>query len=159
VIDIDTVARQVMVIVAFALGIVVGGEEMKLVVQDSDTSCGQACIAMILGIDFDTACELVGHRRHTTTKDLIRALRAGGAECDDNLRMLRKNDRPWWHTNTAILRHPDRHNRRKWHWCVYHDGYIFDSAFPAGPTSIYWLGESAIDWSRYTSFLCVRMAP
>ncbi|HEY8098614.1 MAG TPA: hypothetical protein VIE65_21320 [Methylobacter sp.] len=36
--------------------------------------CAHACLAMILGISLDEACTLMGHRRKTLTRELVKAL-------------------------------------------------------------------------------------
>ncbi len=43
--------------------------------------CGQACLAMILGLDLDAACKVMGHSRRTWTREFVVALGplAGGS--------------------------------------------------------------------------------
>jgi len=109
---------------------------VRHVYQESERGCGQACVAMIAELDFDTACDLVGHRRATRTRDLVTALRAVGVECADKLERVKK-DTEW--PNTCILKiwwlNKNGVRKNHSHWMVYHDGLLHDPGSQWGPVS------------------------
>ena len=48
---------------------------MKLIRQKTDWGCGQACVAMLAGIDFDSACLATAKFEATTASDLRNGLK------------------------------------------------------------------------------------
>lgn len=47
---------------------------LKLVEQQSPTTCGQACLAMIFGCSLQEAIEIVGHDGITSDEEILKAL-------------------------------------------------------------------------------------
>ena len=96
---------------------------MKLVRQSPQSKvCGQACLAMLLGVTLLKACELVGHRKGTKTRELVAVLRAHGKQCGSRLVPFRR-----WGL------HPRFKGLAKlscgvsnWHWVVVWDDFVYD---------------------------------
>jgi hypothetical protein len=84
--------------------------------------CGQACIAMILGVSLDEAVKIVGKRRGTQTKSLVWALRSHGFKCSDRLQRLLDNQ-PL--PRNAILK-VKLEGGRNWHWVLIWNGMWHD---------------------------------
>lgn len=79
--------------------------------------CGQACIAMVLGISLDDAVKLVGHARATRTKEISAAL----GQLGPLVRLSRKHSLP----DRCIMkvRIPNQSN---WHWVLKDGSMVFD---------------------------------
>lgn len=82
--------------------------------------CGQACVAMLLEIEFRAACDLIGHDDATTAKELAKAL----SWCFDSPARLIGGP-PRVSSGTSILMVLTGSKR---HWAVLHEGRIFDPA-------------------------------
>ena len=88
------------------------------VAQETPHGCGQACVAMLLGLPFHAAVALVGHDRGTSTADLARVLRLAYG-CPDRLVLGHPTTDP----ALVKVRVP---GVRDWHWCVYAGARILD---------------------------------
>jgi hypothetical protein len=73
--------------------------------------CGQVAVAMIAGVELDEAIAAVGHRRSTTTRDVVRGLRHFGLICPDRLQRI---ERPPF--AVGKLSRPKQSS--SWHWVV-----------------------------------------
>lgn len=97
---------------------------MKFVAQESPTTCGQACIAMLLDLTLEEAIQLVGHDGITTDDELKAALHISkfieGAPRSDCI---------------AIQKHKSPYGLNE-HWTVSYYGRTLD---PAGiPEKLRW---------------------
>jgi hypothetical protein len=55
----------------------------RILQPNGSNLCGQSVIAMLLDIELEEACKLVGHKRQTWTRDMTRTLRAAGWQTSD----------------------------------------------------------------------------
>lgn len=84
--------------------------------------CGQTCVAMAAGVTLDRACDVVGHRRATTTREIVRALRALGLRCANRLQRCSK----WRAIPRRAIVHMRRDDGSASHWVLMWDGQIYD---------------------------------
>jgi hypothetical protein len=99
---------------------------------------------MAAGVSLDRAIESVGHARGTSTRDIVRGLRALGVPCYHRLRRVSLN-RPVF-PKRAVLAIRDGRGRNEWHWILHWDGQIYD---PAGA----WPERYERDRWKITSYL------
>lgn len=112
--------------------------------QPEDSSlCGQCCVAMAAGVTLDRACQVIGHRRGTVTREIVRSLRELGIQCADRCHPMKRNI-PVLPQRGLVVLHAPRGNR--WHWMLTWDGKMYD---PAGR----W--PSLDEW-KITSYLEIR---
>ncbi len=116
---------------------------MKLVMQPTDTTCGQACIAMITGKDIETVIKDMKTSGPTSIGQLIEALDFYKvAHADRNVRISKKNPVPYEcsiltvHTNAGYT-----------HWSLLFDGKYFDPEFG--------LIEGEYTHGKITSYLAI----
>ena len=121
---------------------------MKVVLQEPESKvCGQACLAMILGVTLDEACELVGHRKGTKTRELVAVLRAQGKPCGPRLIPFRR----WGlHPHFRGLAKLSR-GSGNWHWVVIWDDVVYDPL--QGASSLSDFEQSLPEGQRLTSGL------
>lgn len=105
---------------------------MKLVKQNSPTTCGQACVATVLGITLEESIELFGHSGTTSDYEILKAL---GKHFMGEM----KTDLPIFPPDTkvilgkppkdilAIVKHKEKNGNRE-HWTVWNRGDILDPA-------------------------------
>lgn len=98
---------------------------MNLILQHSGSSlCGQACVAMVTGMELDSCIELLfeGRKGKTHTRDLIDALYLAGRDCGKRLKSFNSRD-PW--SQRAIMKEIyGPKGKRKSHWVLLWDGKI-----------------------------------
>ena len=112
--------------------------------------CGQACLAMILGVTLGQAIKAVGHKNGTKTALLAKVLRESGAECGSRLIPFRSHGIPTGFTGLVKL----RWRNGGWHWMVLWGGFVYDPD-KSGPVP---LGEwRAPSGKRITSGLKVTL--
>lgn len=117
--------------------------------------CGQACVAMVLGLpDVDSACRVIGHSRRTRTKDIVLAL--GPAALSSRLSPARRDGSNL--PDFCLL-------RSRWgvtpgaHLSLYKGGQVFEPLL-YGPVSLGgWLVWLSGDDGRLTSFLPLVEVP
>lgn len=114
--------------------------------------CGHSVLAMVLGVPLDRACEVMGHRRGTRTRELVAAL--GEHALDSRLRVIGK--RP-------LLGVPDPCVLKvRWkkgsHYVLRVGTAVYDPEFPRAVDLLFWTGRVALAEGRITSFLPVRLA-
>jgi hypothetical protein len=109
--------------------------------QEHPKGCGVACVAMVVGVDYKEAVNLVGKDGCTKTRHLINALRAAGFSCPDRLQIIKG---AW--PNLAIAKIIVPGKISGWHWVLVSDGKILDPLMPGA-----WSKPPA--GGRITSFL------
>jgi len=116
---------------------------MNILRQPEGSSlCGQTCVAMASGVSLDRACEAVGHRNGTTTKEIVKALRELGVPCGEKLKRISRKRPALPKRGIVAICQPGK--RYKWHWILVWDGEMID---PAG------LWPKYYDKWKMTSFL------
>jgi hypothetical protein len=95
---------------------------------DGSRVCGQVAVATLLQISLDEACELVGHRHGTKTRELARVFRDHGWSCRYFLRPYDPNAPP---PGTALFKFSMRdlttgRLSRRWHWVLWADEQIWN---------------------------------
>lgn len=114
---------------------------MKLVKQINFTSCGQACIAMIVDKPIETVINDMKTDGPTSIGQLIDILdRYGIAHAERNTRISKKNPEP--HPFSILTVHTDGGYT---HWTLLYDGKYYDPEFG--------LIEGEYTHGRITSFL------
>lgn len=98
---------------------------MKLVLEEDETGCGMACVAMLAQTDYFTSCckffrTKSGRGRLATTKDVRTALRHAGVSSGRRLTRFKKGETCASIKTDAILHvRPYRHRDAKiGHWVV-----------------------------------------
>lgn len=114
---------------------------MKLVMQPTETSCGQACIAMITGKEVEEVIKDMKTDGPTSIGQLIEILDFYGIKhAQKNTRISKKNPVPYEysiltvHTNVGYT-----------HWSLLFDGKYYDPEFG--------LLEGEYTYGKITSFL------
>ena len=105
---------------------------LKPLVQPTNDTCGQTCIAMLAGVKVDTAIANTRAINGCVTADLVRGLDAHGIK--------HGTERRWpWKRNTANWKVPDvaiitlaPRNENWYHAVVLHNGKIYDPALGVG---------------------------
>lgn len=91
--------------------------------QPTPNTCGQTCVAMLVGIPVaDVLAEIPDSKQGTTAPQLIKFLRARGWTTSPRPRRVRRSTSPF-----AICRvrwGPPTEKRT--HWVVFHSGRFFD---------------------------------
>lgn len=117
---------------------------MKLVMQNSPTTCGQACVAMIAGKSLDEVVRDMKTDGPTSIGQLIEALdRYGIPHAERNLRVSKKNPQPAPFSLLTVHTHAGYT-----HWALLHDGRYYDPEFG--------LIDGDYPHGRITSFLAIR---
>jgi len=123
---------------------------MKLIIQPTDYTCGQTCVAMVSGQPVDKVRKIFKEgfgKKHwfgekTSTKDVVRALRILKVRSRRKINRLKKGE-----TLPAFCIVRMRMPRVRWsHWVVFKNGDFFDP----------WFGKNPKDWPdrfRPTSYL------
>ena len=116
---------------------------MKLVMQPTNTTCGQACIAMITGRPIEEVIQTMKTDGPTSIGQLIEALdfyKINHAE--RNTRISKKNPAP--HQYSILTVHS---NAGYTHWTLLYDGKYYDPEFG--------LIEGEYTYGKVTSFLSI----
>jgi len=124
--------------------------------------CGQACIATVLGITLDEACDLVGKRGYTSTRHIREALAKRGFNLGDRMSSPRWRKKP---RKGLYLARVKWVARKHTHWVLcMPDGRVFDPAFGYDPdwqgghrTSFYLIEESPIVLIRELALEATRL--
>lgn len=95
---------------------------MKLIKQKNSTTCGQSCVAMILGITLNEAIHLIGHDGVTNDFEITTAL-----GIDDVLDNIFKLGKPPKH-GLFLQKHRNPAKKHQEHWTVLKNGVLFDPA-------------------------------
>ncbi len=126
-----------------------------LIHQQGKSTCGQTCVAMVVGTTEFEVCEVLNSIKGTSTKDVQKALAHYGVTFEKRLRMATKADPMCARFKRAILClkiRTDQNPRysHDWHWMLSFDGDMYD---PGG----WWPGLR--DGSRITSALVLIGRP
>lgn len=120
---------------------------MRWQAQPTDRSCGQTCVAMILGLRAAEVVELVGDRA-TWPRDLATYLAARGCAVGERLVRLYGAVPP---VPLAILRVVwEERGRRVGHWVVWCEGRVLDPSDQRVRTF------DCLRYGRVTSYLSVQ---
>lgn len=87
--------------------------------------CGHYCVAKLAGITPERAIELVGHRKGTRTKELVRVFRSLGFVCANRLYPLRS--RRVEDLGPSLLKLTIE-RRAGWHWIAWTGTELYDPA-------------------------------
>lgn len=118
-----------------------GRENMQLIKQNSFTTCGQACIAMVAGKTIETVIQDMGTDGPTSIGQLIEILdKYGIPHAERNTRISGKNPNP--HPFSILTVHT---NAGYTHWTLLYDGRYYDPEFG--------VIEGEYTFGRITSFL------
>ena len=114
---------------------------MKLIMQPTETTCGQACIAMIAGKGIDEVIKDMKTDGPTSIGQLIEALDFYGiGHAERNTRISKKNPVPYEYSILTV--HTDAGYT---HWTLLFDGKYYDPEFG--------LIEGEYTHGKITSFL------
>lgn len=117
---------------------------MKLVLQPTPTTCGQACIAMITGKDIDEVIKDMRTSGPTSIGQLIDILDYYGVKhAERNTRISKKNPTP--HPYSILTVHT---NAGYTHWALRFDNKYYDPEFG--------LIDGEYTYGKITSFLAIN---
>jgi len=86
--------------------------------------CGQSVVAMLLGVSLDKGCGLVGHRKKTRTREIVKALRSAGWIVPDRRVVISSKRLP---TDPCLVNVQWTKDPTRRHWTVLWDGEIYCS--------------------------------
>ena len=114
---------------------------MKLIMQPTDTTCGQACIAMIAGKEVQEVIRDMKTDGPTSIGQLIEILDFYGiGHAEKNTRISKKNPVPYEYSILTV-----HTNAGYTHWTLLFDGKYYDPEFG--------LVEGEYTYGKITSFL------
>lgn len=90
--------------------------------QPTSNSCGQTCVAMIMGWPVEEVFKTLGKKGKTTGQDLIRVLTAYGVETTPLMRVRCGRKLP----PLAIVRFHQNSSPKHSHWCIRQGPWLFD---------------------------------
>lgn len=106
--------------------------------EPTDLQCGQAVLAMLLGMSAEYICKYLGNDRETNLREMKRVLTEHGIGVSSERRQAQTaSELP----RCALL---SLETPRCWHWSLYADGTFYDpehgvmSDFPAANRKYYW---------------------
>lgn len=106
--------------------------------EPTDLQCGQAVLAMLLGVTPESICGYLQNERETDLGEMKRVLTENGVSFSQQRRQaFSKSDLP----RCALL---SLETPRCWHWSLYADGVFYDpehgvlSDFPESARRFYW---------------------
>lgn len=109
-------------------------------------NCGVIAVAVIAGVTLEEAAKAIGKNGATTTKQLVKGLRALGYECPDRCTKF-KLPLP----QMAIAQMHDPNRKSGWHWVSIVDAKIYDGLFGNEDGTVRWpLG------CKMTSYLPIK---
>lgn len=112
--------------------------KIEYIKEPTDLQCGQAVLAMVLGMKVSQVTEFLGNDRETTLKEMKYALKTHGVEISDERKQAFSKD------ELPVLCLLSLETPRCWHWSLYCDGVFYDpehgvmSDFPACARKYYW---------------------
>ncbi len=107
---------------------------------------------MLTGSSLRRVVNIIGHEHGTRTKELAKAIRRLGYDCDDRLRRTRDLDGSLEKVSKALVKLKFE-NRRNWHWLAWIDGTVYDPSFTQPESNFSRLRNYL---ARPTSYLEVR---
>lgn len=106
--------------------------------EPTDLQCGQAVLAMVLGMTVDEIVKYLGNEKETTLKEMKQTLRHFGVSIsDERIPVQNKEDLP----ELCLL---SLETPRCWHWSLFYNGTFYDpehnvmSDFPESNRRYYW---------------------
>ena len=106
--------------------------------EPTDLQCGQAVLAMVLGLPVGQVAKELDNDRETTLKEMKSYLRSHGARVsDERMQVTEKSQLP----PLCML---SLETPRCWHWSLYCEGTFYDPEhgvmddFPASARRYYW---------------------
>lgn len=106
--------------------------------EPTDLQCGQAVLAMLLGVTPESICGYLQNERETDLGEMKRVLTENGVRFSQQRKQaFSKSDLP----RCAML---SLETPRCWHWSLYADGVFYDpehgvlSDFPESARRFYW---------------------
>ncbi len=88
--------------------------------EPTDLQCGQAVLAMLLGVSVESICEELQNERETTFREMKQTLAKRGIKLSDERKQaFAKEDLP----EIALL---SLEAPRCWHWSLYAEGIFYD---------------------------------
>ena len=112
--------------------------KIEYIHEPTDLQCGQAVLAMVLGIPVGQVCTELGNERETTLKEMRSYFEAHGVQMAAGRSQAQgKEDLP----RLALL---SLETPRCWHWSLYADGVFYDPEhgvlddFPECNRKYYW---------------------
>lgn len=112
--------------------------EIKYIHEPTDLQCGQAVLAMVLGMSAEEVAERLGNERETTLREMKDFFRENGVAVDD--RRIQVTDK----AQLPELCMLSLETPRCWHWSLYCRGVFYDPEhgvmedFPASDRKYYW---------------------
>lgn len=97
---------------------------MKLVKQINTTTCGQACVAMVLNITIQEAIKLIGHSGITSDEDICKALALNTKDSISTSKNINHNNS----FPKKLCKHRNPKNFKEEHWTIFDGPYILDPA-------------------------------
>ncbi len=95
-------------------------KEIIYIHEPTDLQCGQAVLAMVLGMSVEEVCRLLDNYRETTLKEMRSFLMDHGAWVSDvRVQVSEKEELP----PLCML---SLETPRCWHWSLYADGTFYD---------------------------------
>ncbi len=112
--------------------------EIKYIHEPTDLQCGQAVLAMVLGVSVEEIVKRLGNERETTLKEMKETFRANGVKISDaRIQVQKKSELP----PLCLL---SLETPRCWHWSLYCEGIFYDPEhgvmedFPTANRKYYW---------------------
>ncbi len=112
--------------------------DIEYIHEPTDLQCGQAVLAMVLGMSVGEIVSLIGNERETTFKEMKNTFELyGAAVSPQRLSAERKDELP----PLCLL---SLETPRCWHWSLYCDGKFYDPEhgvlddFPECNRKFYW---------------------
>ena len=111
---------------------------IRYIHEPTDLQCGQAVLAMLLGVTAESVCEYLNNERETDLREMKRVLTENGVRFSPQRKQAyQKSELP----RVALL---SLETPRCWHWSLYADGVFYDpehgvlSDFPQSARRFYW---------------------
>lgn len=89
--------------------------------QGNTRTCGQHAVAMVTGQPIEEVYEVFGHKKGTTTAEVVAALRQFGLNCSDTRVAIGRKPMP----ELCIITVMDKGVR---HWAAYHESIVYCSS-------------------------------
>ncbi len=106
--------------------------------EPTDLQCGQAVLAMLLGVSVESICKELKNERETTFREMKQTLEKCGIKLSNERKQaFTKADLP----EIALL---SLETPRCWHWSLYAEGIFYDPEhgvmedFPKSERKYYW---------------------
>jgi len=98
---------------------------MKLIYQPIDSKiCGHCCVAMVSGSELNESIKVIGHKKGTYGKELVKALIKLNCKSADKLKFPLPEKLP----DKCIIR-IKYESINSGHWIVFYKGLIYDPSF------------------------------